>query len=392
VWLTTETEVTSDLNDAFTRMKGLGQAYGVVGNHDTSPVNSFPPAAVDTFMSSQWAYDVLSSEWASWIGSDAATQADANFGSYSVLTAAGLRLISINTNFWYKQNFWLFEKTMERDPSGQLAWLAAELEAAEVAGERAWVMGHMPLGSSDAFHDQSEYFDQIIQRFDATIAALFFGHTHQDEFQLSYSTPATPSASTAVMTSYIAPALTPISGNPTFRVYTVDPLTFAVLDYAVFYANLSSPTYQAGPVWEQLYSVKDAYGSLLGITDPAAELTPAFWHNLTELFESDDAVFQAWQGRKSRGVDLTPCTGTCKSSTICGLRAAQSQYNCATVSPGINFKRVVDINTDSAATRPHDHPDTQCESSAIVPILSSFAGEAFPAFQAALGTRLGSVG
>ncbi len=47
---------------------------------------------------------------------------------------------------------------MERDPSGQLAWLVTELEAAEKAGERVWLMGHMPLGSSDAFHDQSQYF------------------------------------------------------------------------------------------------------------------------------------------------------------------------------------------------------------------------------------------
>ena len=44
-------------------MKSLGQAYAVVGNHDTSPVNSFPPAAVDTTMTSQWAFDVMSSEW-----------------------------------------------------------------------------------------------------------------------------------------------------------------------------------------------------------------------------------------------------------------------------------------------------------------------------------------
>jgi len=30
---------------------------------------------------------------------------------------------------------------MERDPSGQLAWLASELEAAETAGERVWILG-----------------------------------------------------------------------------------------------------------------------------------------------------------------------------------------------------------------------------------------------------------
>lgn len=51
---------------------------------------------------------------------------------------------------------------MESDPSGQLAWLASELEAAETAGERVWLMGHMPLGSGDAFHDQSQYFGRLI--------------------------------------------------------------------------------------------------------------------------------------------------------------------------------------------------------------------------------------
>jgi sphingomyelin phosphodiesterase len=116
-----DTEVTNDLNDAYSRMKSLGQAYAVVGNHDVSPVNSFPPGAVDTTISSQWAYDTMSSDWSSWIGATAASQADSNFGSYSVLTSegnnpvlplypfskntnstVGLRIISVNTNFWYK--------------------------------------------------------------------------------------------------------------------------------------------------------------------------------------------------------------------------------------------------------------------------------------------------
>jgi len=228
-----------------------------------------------------------------------------------------------------QQNFWLYEATMERDPSGQLAWLASELEAAEKAGERVWLMGHMPLGSSDAFHDQSEYFDQIIQRFDATIAAVFYGHTHQDEFEIAYSTPASPSAATANMVSYIAPALTPTSGNPSFRVYSVDPITFAILDYTVYYTNISSPTYQSGPVWEKLYSVKETYGSLLTppVTDAATELTPAFWHNLTMLFESNDTVYQEWYARRGRDYSTDTCTGDCKTDSLCRLRASQSQYN-----------------------------------------------------------------
>jgi sphingomyelin phosphodiesterase len=129
------------------------------------------------------------------------------------------------------------------------------------------------------------------------------------------------------MISYIAPALTPTSGNPTFRVYSVDPVTFGVLDYTVYYANISSPSYQNGPTWQKLYSVKETYGKALGVTDAAAELTPAFWHNVTELFNSDDAIFQQYQARKSRVDVASPCTGDCKTQEICRLRAAQQQYN-----------------------------------------------------------------
>lgn len=218
------------------------------------------------------------------------------------------------------------------------------------------------------------------------------------------------------MVSYIAPALTPTSGNPTFRVYSVDPVTFAILDYIVYYTNISSPTYQDGPVWEKLYSVKEAYGSLLTppVTDPAAELTPEFWHDVTELFESDDGVYQEWYARRTRDYSFDTCTGDCKNTSICELRASQSQYNwyvlllpshipslllpmpitalsswfvffahtnSATVSPGINFKR------DSTATATTDH--SECEGSAIIPIMTSFTSSGMAALQSALVAKLG---
>lgn len=109
--------------------------------------------------------------------------------------------------------------------------------------------------------------------------------------------------------------------------YDVDPVTFGVLDMTVYYADMASATYQTDPTWQVLYSVKDTYGSLLGVTDAAAELTPAFWHNVTALFESNDTVFQEYISRKTRGYDTSTCTGTCKTAEICQLRAAQAQYN-----------------------------------------------------------------
>ncbi|PYI31975.1 acid sphingomyelinase [Aspergillus indologenus CBS 114.80] len=388
VWLVNETEVTNDLNDAYkTRMPNyLNLVYGVTGNHDTAPVNSFPTSDIDTTISSQWAYDTLSADWSQWIGSTAASTAD-DYGSYSVKYSGGnLRIISFNTNFYYKENFWLYEQTMLSDPNGQLAWLVSELAAAETAGERVWLMGHMPMGSGDTFHDGSNYFDQIIQRYEATIAAVFYGHTHKDEFEIAYSNYTDQTAATATMMSYIAPALTPTSGNPTFRVYSVDPVTFGVLDFTVYIANMSYPTYQEKPVWEKYYSVKETYGALLDppVTDSAAELTPAFWHNVTALFESDDAVFQDYYARKSRGWDVSSCTDDCKTDEICQLRAAEAQYNCVTITPGISFKRKRDTGSSSSVAQ-----ESPCGESVVGNIFSNFDGAVEALIQAAQA-KLGS--
>ncbi|KAG9952538.1 acid sphingomyelinase, partial [Aureobasidium melanogenum] len=384
VWLVNQTEVTADLNNAYSLMNTLGMPiYGVVGNHDAAPVNSFPPAAVDTTISSQWVYDTLSTAWTKWIGSAAATEAD-KFGAYSVKNPnTNLRIISFNSNLYYKQNFWLYEEPMETDPSGQLAWLVSELDAAEKAGERVWLTGHMPMGSGDTFHDASNYFNQIVTRYSATISAQFYGHTHRDEFMITYSNYTAQTSANAIDVSYIAPALTPTSGNPTFRVYSVDPVTFGILDYTVYIANLSSPTYQNGPTWQKYYSVKEQYGAQLSpqVTAVSAELTPAFWHNVTTLFQNDDAVFQQFNARKSRGYGVSACTGDCKTNTICQLRAAESQYNCVTIKPGINFKKR-DLGANPA------HSD-ECDGSAGAKILSVLTDN-IGVFQQVLQKQLGA--
>jgi sphingomyelin phosphodiesterase len=175
VWEVNGTQNLKDINDAYSRMSGLTQVYSTIGNHEAAPVNAFPPTAVDTSMNVQWLYDALSSDLEPWIGSNASQQVQ-KYGAYSSKFPGGnLRVISINTNLYYKENFWLYEKTMETDPSGQLAWLVSELQAAEQNGERVYIIGHMAMGLGDALHDGSNYFNQIVDRYSATIAGLFFG-------------------------------------------------------------------------------------------------------------------------------------------------------------------------------------------------------------------------
>jgi sphingomyelin phosphodiesterase len=172
VWLTNQTQNIKDINDAYTRMSGLPPVYGVVGNHESSPTNAFPPTALKNNVE-QWVYDTLSADWSRWIGATSASAAD-KFGAYSVING-NLRVISINTNLYYGGNYWLYEKTMETDPSGQFAWLVSELQAAENSGQRAYIIGHMPMGMGDAFRDASNYYSQIVNRYSATIAAEFWG-------------------------------------------------------------------------------------------------------------------------------------------------------------------------------------------------------------------------
>ncbi|KAE8441924.1 hypothetical protein EG329_004182 [Mollisiaceae sp. DMI_Dod_QoI] len=374
VWLTNKTQNIKDINDAYSKMSGLPNVYGTAGNHEASPCNAFPPAALTSAVSGeQWVYDTLSADWTTWIGATAASQADKN-GAYSVKYPNGnLRVISLNTNLYYVENYWLYEPTMETDPSGQFAWLVSELSAAEAAGERVYLIGHMPMGLSDAFRDASNYFDQIVNRYSATIAALFFGHTHVDQFEIAYSDYTAQTFSNALEVSYIAPSMTPTSGHPAFRIYTVDPVTFGILDIETYIANISFPTYQSGPTWQKLYSAKEVYGPLVTppLTDPTAELTPAFWHNVTAAFQINDPAFQNYYALKSRDYSTATCTGTCKTQEICAMRAAQSQYNCATITPGINFKK---REEDGVVERSEGKIELgECEGSLIRPMLARLA-------------------
>ncbi|KAJ9142785.1 Sphingomyelin phosphodiesterase [Pleurostoma richardsiae] len=353
VWNTTQAQNTIDIDDAYGRMAaaGLPLVYGTVGNHEGSPTNAFPPAAVGT--QAQWVYDALSAAWTPWLGATEAAEAK-DFGAYSVKYPGGnLKVVSLSTNLYYTQNYWLYEEPMERDPSGQLAWLVEELDASERAGERVYIVGHMPMGVDDAFHDGSNYFDQIVNRYDATIAAMFFGHTHVDHFEIHYSSYENRTHSAAVMTSYIAPSLMPMSGHPAFRVYDVDPVTFAVLDATTYIADMTDPSFQsaAGPSWTKYYSARDAYGPLVSpplsqsSSSPNAswtreELSPAFWHNVTAALEADQAAFDAYNARKSRGWKAgDTCTGSCVAAEICALRGGRAQDNCATLTPGVHFTR-----------------------------------------------------
>ncbi|KAH6670852.1 Metallo-dependent phosphatase-like protein [Plectosphaerella plurivora] len=364
IWSTSVEHNSAEIKTAYQHMAehDIGPVYGAVGNHEMSPFNALSPKHLGN--SADWLYKVINRAWSRWIGSQPDVEA---LGVYSVkATGTNLRIISLSTNMWYTLNWFLYQQPRQ-DPGDELARLVRELDAAEKAGERVYLVGHMPLGASDSFHDASNYFDQIVNRYKDTIAAMFYGHTHLDHFQLSYCDYGNRRADNAVAMSYIAPSVTPLSGMPAFRIYTVDPVTFGVMDVETYYANMEDQQFQQGPKWEKYYSARETYASLLDPSPESSspmELTPAFWHNVTLLLESDPAAFDEYRTRRTRGWNVPECDEACRKNDICQLRAARSQDNCFVPSPGASLGiRQVD--------RPDEVRGLQCDRSAVSDTLGS---------------------
>ena len=159
--------------------------YPTLGNHDSLPEayntpNSIGPKTAGQNNIFSWNYDLLSSLWQrdGWITESEANYASLHYGAYAHTTAQGLRIISINTDFWYVSNIFNYFNFTNPDQSGILGFLISELEACEAKGQRAWIIGHVLSGydGSQGLPNPTALFYSIVRRFSpATIAGVFFG-------------------------------------------------------------------------------------------------------------------------------------------------------------------------------------------------------------------------
>uniref|UniRef100_A0A1I8HQK6 Sphingomyelin phosphodiesterase n=1 Tax=Macrostomum lignano TaxID=282301 RepID=A0A1I8HQK6_9PLAT len=157
-----------------------------LGNHESVPVNSFPPRYIKGNESMDWYYPALWEFLSPWVPSDQKE----------------------NVLKWILQNI--------TDPDDQLQWLIGVLQRAESNGEKVHILGHIP--SSELIKGYSWNYFKIAERYESTITGHFFGHTHHDELGV-YFDPA--NTTRAFGTAYIVGSLK-TDGNPSYRVYEVD--------------------------------------------------------------------------------------------------------------------------------------------------------------------------
>ena len=121
-------------------------------NHDTNPDNLDAPLALDgngpLGKQFTWNYEHVSKLWQhyGWIDNAAASDAALHYAAYSVRHPLGLRIITLNTDLYYRGNWYAFVNVANPDYSGIFSFLIQELQKAEDAGERVWIVGHVVTG------------------------------------------------------------------------------------------------------------------------------------------------------------------------------------------------------------------------------------------------------
>ncbi|GAV05396.1 hypothetical protein RvY_15537 [Ramazzottius varieornatus] len=294
--------------------------FPALGNHESVPVDSFPPRYINDSNSIKWLYDALATTWNQWLPAES-LKTVASGGFYRVDVFPGLRIISLNTNYCNNMNWWLLVNMT--DPDNELQWLISELQDAENRGIKVHLIGHIPPGSGDCMRTWSRNFYKIVTRYEDTIRGQFYGHEHFDSLHLYYD----PDDGHPTSVSYLGPSVTPYQGfNPGYRIYTIDgnyeESEWVPLDHETFVANLTEAN-ESGtpPKWYREYSAKEAFG--------LEQLLPSDWDRLMDELETDDAKFQKfWQYYwKSEDVSVRKSCGTaCRKFVLCVVKTRN--HNC----------------------------------------------------------------
>ncbi|KAG0342553.1 hypothetical protein BG000_003552 [Podila horticola] len=333
VWLGTIESTQKVEQIAYEAMSALpSKIYPTIGNHESFPASLFNvPSTGDD----QWLYNSLADEWERWLPEKSLASVR-HYGAYSASPAAGLRIISLNTNFCYKKSFFNYADSQDTDPLGELKWLIHQLQAAEDAGERVWIIAHVGPTMSDCLRSWSHQYNEVIQRYSPhVVAEQFFGHKHYDDFALYYGPDGVKSAASAISTAWIGPSVTTLTNlNSGFRVYKVDTKSWNVFDSLTYVADISKgaewDATGATPDWHLEYSAREAYTLYAPLAD-SEPLSASWWHNVATAFETNDEAFQKfwlYRGKSSGKIGACSADGVCPSEIICRIKNGESAEIC----------------------------------------------------------------
>jgi len=315
----TTTENIVNITDTILKYFPYTPVFQAVGNHEGVPMDAFAPHHIKEYdtRGPQWLYTVLNQQWGHWLPT--AVQESLQFrGSYAFKPFNGLKMISLNTVYCSKWNFYLYINAT--DPDDTLEWLAGELLDSEKAGEKVHIISHIPSGDSYCLKAWAANYYQLVNRFENTIAAQFFGHTHNDHFYMYYED-ADPKGKPSHV-AFIAPSLTTYSDlNPAYRVYTIDGnyegSTFTVLDEDNYWVNITEANIKGELKFELEYNKKKEFGM--------KDLSPASFNDLLQRMLTDESLLDKYITYFYRNnAQLANCDAKCKKDFICNAMTGEA--------------------------------------------------------------------
>lgn len=311
VWLSTREE---NINNSAFLTQILKKAFGdipvfpCIGNHEGVPVNSFPLPPMNS-----WLMDPLGDQWSVWL-SDEAVASFKYGGYYATPLNSHIQVVSLNMNYCNSGNGWLLLNS-SGDPGQMLEWLINVLESAEKNQQKVYIIGHIPPGDHNCLPTWGAQFYQIVDRYEDTILAQFYGHTHDDQFEVFYDL---ENATRATSIAYIVPSVTSYQHiNPSYRIFTADTKTGYIVESSTYHTNITLANLQDNPEWVWEYNATSTYNM--------SSLFPEDWAALTNRFETDDAIFQTYYKYESSSGKSDYCDSSCKKKQICGVRSADSR-------------------------------------------------------------------
>jgi hypothetical protein len=204
-------------------------------------------------------------------------------GGYYSAAPLGTGLVVIALNTVYFSNSAVGD--VAAAAAAELSWFESTLASAKDSGKKVWVLMHIPPGA-DIFSTKSgvdaeghisdasmmwkteyeEDFLQIVSNYSDEITMMFAGHTHMDEYRLSYES------------LEVVPGITPyFSNDPAYKVFTYSNDTFEPSDYISWNYDLSSFSDQ----FNSYYTFSAAY-DLRGLLDISLDaLNPLLATDLT---------------------------------------------------------------------------------------------------------------
>lgn len=138
---------------------------------------------------------------------------------------------------------------------------------------------------------------ELIQQYYPIIAGQFFSHWHRDEFKCFRAVNGTP-----ISVAWLGSSITPYHNvNPSVRKYFFDDESSEILDYEVYFMNLTKANEIGEITWEFEYSPLKSYANM-------TDMSPATWMHIAETYLNNASLFQTFYNYHTVGCPLEPCT------------------------------------------------------------------------------------